>query len=735
MNENSHYWKFFRAGGFDQVKLESAADLARLHQLDQKLWVALACPTHGLELDSQTLQLIDTDGNGRIRVPEVIVAAKWATSLLKDPDRLLLGSSSLPLNAINDANPEGKAILDGAKKILAALGKKDAAELTVDDVIATEKTFVTTKFDGDGVIPPEAAGDDATKAVIVDIIACEGSETDSGKPGVDLKKLNAFFADAQAYSDLWKKIEEDKTIMPLGAATAAASVAVKAVVAKVNDFFARCRLAAFDARAIPALNRQAWDYVTLTEKDLSATASEFSNFPLARIAPGKALPLIEGVNPAWAGALAELKNSAVKPFFGDRDSLTEAEWTSLQDKLAPFEKQSAAATGLSVEKLGLKRVREILAGNFYQGIAVLIEMDLAVGPQANALRLVRYNRDLYTLCLNFVNFKTFYTRKEPAVFQAGRLYMDQRSCDLCLTVEDPAKHATLAGLAGAYLAYLDCTRRPTGEKRSIVAVFSQGDEGNLMIGRNGVFYDRTGNDYDATITQIISNPISIRQAFWSPYKKLVRFIESQVAKRVAAAKTATTANLQAAGAAPAAGAAAPSKIDTGTLAAIGLVLTGLLNVLGIVFARLVGLPVWEVLLAIFAIIIAISAPSVIMAWFKLRMRNLGPILDANGWAVNARAKLSVPFGASLTQTATLPPGSQRDLRDPYAHKSQVVEIVVALVLIIIIGLGIAWYFGGLDRQLPQKMRSTTVLGTNAPAYTPPANSVPAHAGTNAPAAK
>ena len=40
---------------------------------------------------------------------------------------------------------------------------------------------------------------------------------------------------------------------------------------------------------------------------------------------------------------------------------------------------------------------------------------------------------------------------------------------------------------------------------------------------------------NATITKIVSNPISIRQAFWSPYKKLVRLIEEQIAKRAAAA--------------------------------------------------------------------------------------------------------------------------------------------------------------------------------------------------------
>jgi len=733
LNEKTHYWKFFRAGGFDQVKLESGADLAHLDQLDQKLWVALACPVHGLEFDSQTLSLIDTDKNGRVRAPELITAAKWATSLLKNPDDLLKGQSSLPLASINDATPEGKGILGAAKQILAEVGRKDAAEMTVDDVVAAEKIYSALSFNGDGIVPADIAGDDATKGVITDIIACEGGEPDaSGKPGVNQAKLDAFFSDAQDYANWWKQIEADKTIMPLGAATAAASVAMKAVAAKVNDFFARCRLAAFDARAVPALNRQSWDYVSLAEKDLSASAAEFSSFPLAQVAPGKALPLVEGVNPAWAGALADLQALAVKPLFGDKNSITEAEWISLQAKLAPFETQASGTAGASMAKLGLARVQQILAGPFRADIAALIAKDAAMEPQASALRLVRYHRDLYTLCVNFVNFRNFYSRKEPAIFQAGTLYLDQRSCDLCLTVEDAGRHALLAGLAGAYLAYLDCVRQSTGEKLSILAVFSQGDDGNLMVGRNGIFYDRKGKDYDATITQIISNPISIGQAFWSPYKSLVRFIEKQVAQRAANANASAATSLQST--ATAAGTATPAKFDTGTLAAISLVITGLITALSAIFSKLFGLPTAEIPFAIILVLLAISTPSVVVAWLKLRRRNIGPILDANGWAVNAQARMNVPFGASLTKVATLPPGAQRDLMDPYADKKNPWPIAIALV--IIIGLGMAWYYGKLDQQLPVGARSVSILGTNAPAYVPPipTNSVPAAAATNAPIA-
>src|SRR5437764_4756498 len=107
----THTWKFFRAGGFDQVRLESGADLKALDQLDQKLWVALSCPVRGLEFDSQTLDLIDTDKDGRIRAPEILAATRWSCAMLKDADRLLDSSPTLPLANINDAEPEGRQIL------------------------------------------------------------------------------------------------------------------------------------------------------------------------------------------------------------------------------------------------------------------------------------------------------------------------------------------------------------------------------------------------------------------------------------------------------------------------------------------------------------------------------------------------------------------------------------------------------------------------------------------------
>ena len=105
---SGHKWRFFRVGGFDQVRVDSGEDLRALDQLDQKLWLALSCPTRGLEFDARTLDLIDTDRDGRIRVPEVLAAVRWMCEVLKDPADIIDPAAALPLDAINDALPAGR---------------------------------------------------------------------------------------------------------------------------------------------------------------------------------------------------------------------------------------------------------------------------------------------------------------------------------------------------------------------------------------------------------------------------------------------------------------------------------------------------------------------------------------------------------------------------------------------------------------------------------------------------
>ncbi len=559
-NGPKHTWRFFRAGGFDQVRLDSGSDIAALDQLDQKLWVALACPTKGLEFDAKTLDLIDTDKDGRIRAPEILAAAKWACDMLKDSEELVKGTSALPLAAISDATPEGKQLLSSAKQILINLGKSDATSIDLDDTTDTVKIFTQTKFNGDGIVPVESADDPAVQAVITDIISCLGSQPDrSGKPGITQDNLDTFFKELAAYSDWWAKAEKDAAnVLPHGTGTTAAAAALNAIKPKIDDYFARCRLAAYDPRALTALNRDEKEYQSIAAHDMTTAATEVAAFPLAQVAADKPLSLVAGINPAWAGAIAAFNDAVVTPLLGKVDALTEAQWSTIRAKFAAYDAWAAAKAGAIVEKLTLPRVREILAGQSKETITALIAKDKALEPESNAIagvdRLVRYHRDLHRLLNNYVSFREFYRRRDKAVFQVGTLYLDSRSCDLCVRVDDMAKHGTMAHLSCSYLAYCDLVHKATGEKMSIVAAFTNGDSDNLMVGRNGIFYDRKGRDWDATITKIVDNPISIRQAFFAPYKRLIRWIEEQVAKRAAAADAAAANKLQAAATATADGA-------------------------------------------------------------------------------------------------------------------------------------------------------------------------------------
>jgi hypothetical protein len=549
-------------------------------------------------------------------------------------------------------------------------------------------------------------------AVIRDIMACIGSKADrSGLPGISQVEADQFFDEIQGYADWMRRQTDEATlILPLGEATPSAAEALKSVRSKVDDFFLRCRLTAFDPKSSAPLNPSEADYAGLCTKDLTECTEAIAAFPLAACSEGCPLPLRKGVNPAWAQPVARLDREVVRPLLGERESLTPQEWEELKARLGHYEAWATSKAGAAAEKLGFPRVREILAGDSKAAISALLAQDRALEPEADAIasveRLVRYHRDLSTLLNNFVSFQDFYTGKAKAIFQAGTLYLDGRSCELCIRVDDAARHGALANLSRTFLAYCDCTRKGSTEKMTVAAAFTDGDSDHLMVGRNGVFYDRKGRAWDATIVKIIDHPISIRQAFWAPYKKIARMISEQAEKLAAArakagedrAAKAVADAAQTAEPGKAPQAASPAAFDVakfaGIFAAVGLALGAIGTALASVLTGFLTLSWWQMLLAPAGLVAAVSGPSVALAWFKLRQRSLAPILDATGWAVNTRARINIPFGAALTGVAALPPGAERSLVDPFAEKKTRWPLWIILAGVVV-AAAILWAKGGL----------------------------------------
>lgn len=723
----AHRWRFFRAGGVDQVQLRTGADLVNIGELDQKLWVALACPVVGSEFDKRTLELIDTDGDKRVRAGELIAAVTWAKNALADIELLAKPGDAVPLSAINGESADGKRVLATSRRLLTNLGKANATEITFADMQAGLANFDKEKFNGDGIVTPATATDPATAAVIKDALACTAAPaTDrSGEAGLTREMAAAFF-DAVAAHRGWLDAGKAESVLPLGEGTAAAYAAFEAIRAKVDDYFSRVKVATYDSRALEAINREQNEYLAIAAKDLHISAEEVKHFPLARITGDAPLPLDKGLNPAWADAVAALRDKVLVPIFGAKTTaLTAAQWAEVRAKLAGHAGWLGTKAGATVEKLGVDRLAELAKPEHKANLEALFVHEDEAKPLAEALkdteRLLRYRRDLMALANNFVSFRDFYSQKAPAMFQVGRLYMDRRTTDLCIAVNDAGRHGSMAPMSGFYLVYCDL-KNAKGDKQSIAAAVTDGDVDNLMVGRNGIFYDRAGNDWDATITKIIDNPISIRQAFWSPYKKLLRLVEEQMTKRAQAAEAAADAKVTAAAAKTdeavdgklptPAEPAAPKKLDIGVVAAIGVAVGGITAALGALLQAFFGLGIWMPL-GILGLMLIISGPSMAIAWLKLRKRNLGPILDANGWALGTMAKVNIKLGKSLTALAALPKDAERDLVDPFADKKKPWWLYTILTFILV--FGVLWFIGKLDGCLPDSVKSSKVLGKDAPA--------------------
>ncbi len=709
--KSTHKWKFFRAGGFDQVQLDTGADLLALDQLDQKLWVALSCPTRGIEFDSRTLDMIDADHDGQVRANEILAAVQWAGVLLKNGELLANGSDTLMLSDINDSIEEGRQILASARHILKSLGKQDANAISLDDLADIEKFLAGLQFNGDGIICPNQVEDAVLRSTVEDIGKTVGTVKDvSGEDGISQEIADKFFTEAKAYVEWYATGEADPDILKLGTNRQAAAAALESVKGKINDYFLRCGMAEYDARASSPLSRSIEDYQRIAHQDLSAEIAEVASFPLAIIGPDKPLPLASGVNPAWQDKIAMLREFVVKPLHGDSVSLTQADWHGLCAKFSAYEVWQGTEPASAVNALGIERLRQTLLGNEQAEISGLIGKDKAVESEVNSIRsverLIRYRRDLFRLANNFVSFREFYSGRQKSIFQMGTLYLDGRSCDLCIRVDDVNAHAAYANSSGVCLAYCELVRNGGAGKMNIAAAFTAGDSDFLMVGRNGVFYDRKGQDWNATIVRIADHPISIRQAFWSPYKKLIKAVSEQMQK-FAASKANTVQEkvvktvLESGGNAVAAAPGVPPKAAfdvakfAGIFAAIGLAIGAIGGILASIVSGVFSLKAWQIPLAFAGLMLAISGPSMVLAWFKLKRRNLGPILDACGWAINARARINIPFGTSLTALPRLPEGAHRSLVDPYADKKPIWPYVL-LVLLVVALIAWIWHQGHLS---------------------------------------
>ena len=740
MAAKKHSWNYENIGGSTRVKITSGTDIAHLAELDVKKWTVLSCPTTGLDIDDKSLKYIDADGDGRIRVSDIISTSQWLTSVVKDVNLLVKGADNINVEQFNQDSADGARLYNSARQILVNL-EKEGTVISLADTKDTTAIFAKTRFNGDGIITEQTTDDAEEKAVIAAVVSTLGGVADrSGDSGVNAELIEKFYqalADYQAWTDA--AVEA-----PYGADTDKAIEVYNALDPKIKDYFMRSELASFAPESAAKLDVQTSLIEAISADNLTGKTDEIAACPIARITGRAELAVDAAINPVWASKFNTLM-SIVKP---KEQNLTQAAWAAIGASFASYNAWKAAKKGAEVEALGIDAIKKLLEDNRKQALLDLVAQDLALKESAEGIDMVDkflyIYRDFYRLLCNFVTFQDFYAKNKnvKAIFQSGRLIIDQRECRMCMLVTDMAKHNTMAQASGMYLVYCDCTTKTSPAKLNIVAAVTVGEIGDLVVGKNAIYYDNKGQMWDAVITKIIDNPISIGQAFWSPYRRMATTIENLINKTAADKDAAIMKDANAKISTVPAVAPADDKSKTpappfdiakfaGIFAAIGMAVGMIGTALAGILDSLKGFTWWQYMGIFIGIMLFISGPAMIMAWMKLRRRNIAPLLNANGWAINASSKISIPFGETLTDVARFP---KLKLKDPYAKKNMPtwLKLVISsvLVFVVLVGLWLGNIFAcmGIPSPLPffnkEKVEMVDASQSAVPAENVPTDSIP-----------
>ena len=484
---------------------------------------------------------------------------------------------------------------------IAALAEADrklwaAISMPVKGVRFDERMLALMDTDHDGRIrtPEVLAAIDFLKAKNVDFNALfrrdeadEKALAENLARQADLAKLEPSDADKAALAD-WEAKGKTAEVAVAGDDTAAADAALAAVEPIIDAFF---------------------------------TPPE--DMPLVTEEGDKILPLKEHLNPKYQEAILDFAAKCVKPVLGDLATLSRLDWKKVKGAFAAYRAWVGAKPVMNAGALDK-----------------LVEEE----------RTLRYKLGLLEFLENYVNMKRLYDLEDQAVFQTGVLRIDAREMNLCFHVDSEGAHSALAEKSKCCVIYLKLSRPADKAERTVCAVVTAGTVGSLYAGRNGVFHDRDGKDWEAVVTKVVEAQVSLAEAFWAPWRKLGEGVAGLVKKFLGDKQAAAQASVAAGAQSTQAGGAAMAS----SVAAIGIGIGMMGAALASLLAAIKGMGAGQIFLSICAVIAVVSLPSVILTWFKLRQRDIGAILNASGWAINRPLYFSMKRARAFTVCPATP---------------------------------------------------------------------------------
>ena len=711
-SSNETSMKFRRIGGSSQLVIESANDFRNAYELDPAHWTLTSIPAKNLLCPADFLALIPQDASGRIHVKDVRLLLKWILSTVSDLSDFITAAPALRLAALNAEDADGLRAKETAELALKRIGSKTASSITLEQ-INEFKTLVSNALqNGDGIIPPGPVKDEITADCIKFAMAAVGSQKDiSGADGVGSTELDAFEAMLNgflAWTD--EGVAREKELFPYASATAGLWGAYLSVAADVDDYFESCHALVY-AGSPDSGSRVPKN--TFDPNDSSSVEDFFKKAPLAPADPACILHMNERVNPNRAAALDAFFKAFRASVPGDANSISEAEWTAFKAAIAPYGDWTGRKNTDKLDGLDLEQLRKVAASKAFADIRAMIAEDAVVSNNVTCCDLVRKviicQTNLREFLNNFINMEALFSPAKRSFILAGKLVMNGYNFHMCMIVHDVAAHKKIAATSNVCVMYINATTgtAPATKSMTLAVAVTAGTMRRLFVGKSGVFYTPDGLIWDAVITDLIQQPVSLKEAILMPFYRIGDIIQAQAEKHFAAKTNAFEADVTKGVDAKLAGGDQPKK--EGGLNMPMLIMGGGVGIaaLGSSFAfmakSLQGVSVWRILAVLLGIFIIICAPFVILSLLKLFRRSLTRFLEANGCALNREMRLTLALGRIFTYVPRIPgkfslyalntasAGDDPDLDDASKHpflnivyKILIIVLIVQIVLLILV---------------------------------------------------
>lgn len=665
-----------RYGGSLQVSLPSFEVLVEAIHIPETQWLATACPLEGLQCDRRFLEFLDTDKNGRIRVAELRAAVELMAKQLKSHQGADAASDVLALEALSD---EGAKLRDTAGILLTTLKASERTHISLEQVRASEKALREAGQNGDGIVAPSFLPEPLRPLALEIMSYYPEVKNRAGQAGVELPLLQRFREERSA---VLTHLSGRSAVLVWGAQSVEQARRIQEVRPLLDTYFLQCRLVAAQPEAAASLKLES-GRVQGALGDTQALARVVSELPVAPPEPGGSLRwsrLYRG--PAYEKLEAFRKDVAV-PLTGDMATLLDATWRELCAKadaiLAWQARLDASPLHARVDTLA------DIPESALDTLEAACKADLALKDKLDAVdeleRLILYQRWLLTFANNFISMPDLYQTKRRALMEKGTLILGGRRYRLSVLVTNRAAHAALTSQGTTCTLYVQVVAKEGGESYEVAVPVTRGRSGGLMVGKRGVFYDVAGREFDAVVTQVVRQPVSLWEAMTMPFGRIGQFISSKIegmatsgeksldtaleksyAHGTTVATTAVTAPTSAAPGAPAAppvAAAGPG----GVIAAVGLTVAAVGSSLAFIVSQLKSLTLFDVVTAVIIMSAGVMVPSGLLGWLKLRKRNLGLLLEGSGWALNDRLNLTRDLSALINRKPRLPKHATVDRTD------------------------------------------------------------------------